>query len=337
VSKAAARAFTLIEILVVVSIIGLLVALVLPAVQSAREGARRLECTNRLKQIGLALNGHHASHSVYPAGTRAETYVFGNARTAARPFSAHPFLLAYAEQASVFNSMNVPAFPASGVRYPNAESSENGTALKLRLDLFLCPSDRTPRSYPGVNYPANLGAIPGWATDYRSGVNGGPFSGFETRRATDITDGLSNTAAFSERLIGGENPGSYDRRRDLWYAGGLGVTPTEVVVKVCAGLQSPNPDAYTDSGSLWIMSVLGTTTYNHITPPNWNGPDCVLNYASGSLIVVGDGTYTARSNHYGGVNVLLLDGSVRFVKNSINMTTWRAISTRADGDVAGEW
>lgn len=142
------RGFTLVELLVVISIIGIVVALTIPAVQASRESARRLECTNRLKQMGLALSAHHAQHGIYPSGSLANSIGSTGQPGYYAPFSAHVFLLPFLEQVPLYNSINIPPFPKET---PNAISLVNVTAIRTRVSVFLCPSDAPPSEWPGVN------------------------------------------------------------------------------------------------------------------------------------------------------------------------------------------
>ncbi len=316
------RAFTLIELLVVIAIIAILIGLLLPAVQKVREAAARIKCTNNLKQLGLAMHNYEGVYRAFPQGRNQYPKVV----------SAPARLLAYVEQANLQNLIDPEGTLAVG--------GQNDTAAKNRVGLLVCPSDPqngvVPGSaYFGTNYVACNGTGVTWdaagnVTGYLKIPDGnGVFAQVPTRIA-DITDGTSNTAAFSESLLGnGVTPSG---------------TPTDpqtarLVVLEVAGGNDPTP-ADCDGGSgtwnarrgeQWINGHYGNTLYNHYYPPNVRGKwDC----GNGSH---NKGLTAARSNHTGGVNLLLCDGSVRFVGNGVQLAAWRALATRSGGEVPGDF
>jgi prepilin-type N-terminal cleavage/methylation domain-containing protein/prepilin-type processing-associated H-X9-DG protein len=294
------RAFTLVELLVVIAIIGVLVALVLPAVQAAREAVRRASCLNNLRQLGLALHNYHD--------------VFGKFPGARDPFSPGPFstqahLLDYLEQANFSKAIDFSQPTSTGV---------NQTVANLVVKSFLCPSDPANGHVPGMTFGGcNLVANVG------TGVNGGDYVtgdgvfllnnpvGFR-----NLTDGSSSTAAFSESIIGdGQN---------------VALTPQRQAVQL-AGSSVPTAGACTAGpwigkrGDRWINGGYLSTAYNHFAAPNSATWDC--SNASNNF-----GLKTARSLHPGGVNVLTCDGSGRFVTGAIDITAWQAIATRDGGE-----
>lgn len=315
-------AFTLIELLVVIAIIGVLIGLLLPAIQKVREAANRIKCQNNLKQLGLAMHNYEGTYQVFPPGRNGYPKVV----------SAPARLLAYVEQAALQNLIDPDGTIAVG--------TQNENAVKNRVSLLVCPSDpsngQVPGSiYFGTNYVAcngtgvsfdSTGAITGFLTIAQGN---GTFAQTPVR-VMDIIDGTSNTAAFSESLIG---TGVV-----------IGGTPTDPItigraVLEVAGGGDPTP-ALCDAGTgtwnprrseQWINGHYGNTLYNHYYTPNQVGKwDC----GNGSH---NKGLTAARSAHSGGVNLVLVDGSVRFVSNSINLTTWRALSTRANGEINGDY
>jgi prepilin-type N-terminal cleavage/methylation domain-containing protein/prepilin-type processing-associated H-X9-DG protein len=311
------RGFTLVELLVVIAIIGLLIALLLPAVQAARESSRRANCLSNLKQLGVALHNHESAKKELPQGRNQWPMVV----------SAPARLLAYVEQGGLEELVDPNGTLAVG--------GQNDAACKNLVPLLVCPNDpvkgRVPGSdYFGTNYVACNGT--GVTVDsagvvtYLTIPNGnGTFSQKPTKIA-DILDGTSNTAAFSESLIGGGSPltaipthPEQIRLTVLEVPGGNDPTPASCD----SGAGTWNPRR----GEQWINGHFGNTPYNHYYTPNPLGKwDC------------GNGSHnkalsTARSNHPGGVNLLLCDGAVRFVRDTISLNIWRALSTRAGGEV----
>jgi prepilin-type N-terminal cleavage/methylation domain-containing protein/prepilin-type processing-associated H-X9-DG protein len=298
------QAFTLIELLVVIAIIGILVSLLLPAVQFARESARRVQCSNNLKQIGVSLNTFHDARRQFPPGRDSWP----------APFSTQAHLLPYQENANLQNLIDFTQPTSTGV---------NVQAATTRVPLFECPSDSSQGRVPGstfaaCNYVGNVG----------TGINNGDYvtgDGVFLLTTTvgfqDLIDGSSQTAAFSESLLGDGGFTQTDSRRQVVQLSGS--TPT------APGSCTSGP-YFGKRGDRWINGGYLATLYNHYFPPNAPDWDC-LNAANNF------GLKTARSNHRGGVTVLMCDGSVHFVANSIHLKTWRAIATRGGNDITGEF
>ena len=314
------NAFTLIELLVVIAIIAVLVGLLLPAVQKVREAAARMKCANNLKQLGLAMHNHESALGVFPQGRNGYPKVV----------SAPARLLAYVEQENLQRLIDPDGTLAVG--------GQNDAAGKNRVGLFVCPSDAgngviSGSPYFGTNYVACNGT--GLLTDSAGNTIGyakiaegnGVFAQIPTRTA-DIVDGLSNTAAFSESLMGngtaqpnGVAPAD-PRFLVLEVPGGNDTTPA-----ACDGMGGVwNPRR----GEQWINGHFGNTLYNHYYTPNASKWDC--GNASHNK-----GLTAARSMHTGGVNVLFADGSVHFIRDSIDLATWRGLSTRSGGEVLGNY
>jgi prepilin-type N-terminal cleavage/methylation domain-containing protein/prepilin-type processing-associated H-X9-DG protein len=297
-------AFTLIELLVVIAVIAILIGLLVPAVQKVREAAARIKCQNNLKQIGLALHNYHGATGTLPPG--------GDARL----FSAQTFLLPYLEQDNVFKTVNFAAAPTSA-----ANSAPAGDVLPV----FLCPSDpqnALPAGMAGNNYVWNYGSDLLFMSNSTHGVF---MFGNITIRLLDITDGTSNTAAFCERRKGDFNTAVITPQTDLMTPPGSPTTPDAAVV-VCNSFDATNPmyQWRSDYGAYWIQAY-HWTLYQHVNLPNTRG--CAFPPANCAM--------SANSGHTSGVNLLLCDGSVRFVHNSISMATWRALGTRDGNEVLG--
>jgi prepilin-type N-terminal cleavage/methylation domain-containing protein/prepilin-type processing-associated H-X9-DG protein len=339
IRKRSSRAFTLIELLVVVAIVGITASLVLPAVQSARESARRVECANRLKQIGLALHSHLASHGIFPPGMRPDSEQPKGNPVALGPLSPHYALLPYLEQVPLFNSINVVVARTPDGRNPLSSGPNNATAAHTRLSAFLCPSDPAVMA-PGCNFRACVGSFP-YEFDHSAGHaaapgGGGAFPAFARLSAGDFQDGLAMTAGFSERLTGSGSSQGRDRRRDIWFSGisdVASVVDSDLLLSTCGQSSGQAVETWGLGGERWIDASYSQTLYNHVAPPNWLGMDC-----SAALPLSDPGNIpgiasTARSFHPGGVHVLFMDGHVSNVKNAVTLSVWRALGTRAGAEV----
>ncbi|MBI3468202.1 MAG: DUF1559 domain-containing protein [Planctomycetes bacterium] len=335
--------FTLIELLVVIAIIAILIALLLPAVQMAREAARRTQCRNNLKQIGLALHNYHSTHHVLPFGKGLDYRSVLPGIPVYPRWSAHAMILPGLEQEVIYNQINFsfpPETPGMGgvVNFMPAYQNPNrvnATPCRVPLEVFLCPSDLSTTGasldWPGQNnYPANQG---GWLCD-RSDAPGGPLDNSPNEvqtgvlyylsrvRMADIVDGTSHTAMFSEKIRGRADP---DPKSDMFIIPHQ--TSFDATYQTCTNINASTAVPLTSKwGWSWVMGENCCTLYNHVSPPNTNTcggtgfPGTMTNMAM---------QVPPSSRHPGGVNVLMCDGAVRSVADKVDLDVWRAIGTRA--------
>ncbi len=349
--------FTLIELLVVIAIIAVLIALLLPAVQAAREAARRAQCTNNLKQIGLALHNYHSGFDTFPPGSSLNMSDPTGAKTGGYPWlnwndwSCQALMLGFVEQSALYNAANFNWAVWHSGRTPIGYYS-NLTVFNTKVNAFLCPSDGDAGNPNTNSYFACIG--PNTQSNNVSSVNKfgqvsgqgtpGIFSYTFSRGIRDVTDGTSNTIAFAEALVS-PSGGKVIRKTGMdgvaapsgseEYNVQANPTAAFALISVCdqawngqiKGATFPNA-----IGTRWSMGVNGWTMFNTILTPNqkpWSA--CRVGCAGCGI----DNTHimSATSYHPGGVNCCMADGHVMFIKNSIAQQMWWALGTRAGGEV----
>lgn len=324
---------TLIELLVALGILALLVALVLPAVQYARESARCAACLHHLHQIGVALTNYQNTHGFYPAVNAGSEQIDGQQVSGSR-FSPLVRMLPQLELAELFNTVNF------SFRYPDRADAlaANFTTMSAQIRLFLCPSDTVAvRGFGRVNYRFNHGPTP-WMAPGRPGSWDGAFTVHQFYQPRDFPDGLSNTIGASERVQGDWITGAFSAGdyllTDTGEVGrGTDYDFVDEAVAICAAAPPTLPEE-SRSGESWFFSGFHFSSYNHCTTPNSSFPDCSFLPLKEPLHerALKSGVFTARSRHPGGVNCLFMDASARFLGDSVHLASWRALGTRQRGD-----
>jgi prepilin-type processing-associated H-X9-DG protein len=318
------KALTIVETLVTLSVISLLAALLLPAVQAARESARRGQCLNNLREIVVACAAHESARQAFPY---TSVNYLGSDKIVHPACSPHERLLPYLEQGPVYGQIDFGDLPLDISTDPPS-SMNNGRLVPLALGVFRCPTDS---GLPGGNnYRACMGFGPGIFTAAETSVctdagnASGAFVNSRSVTPAEFLDGLSATVMFSERVMGSR--GAY--RPFLDYRVYLGnICSVNDAMGICSSLAVGPTDS--NGGSTWLFGGWRQTWYNHVLTPNSRIPDC----NSGPLSSGGgNGAYTARSYHPGGVNSAMADGSARFVSEDVDILVWRAISTRRGGE-----
>ncbi|QEH35152.1 Type II secretion system protein G precursor [Aquisphaera giovannonii] len=350
--------FTLIELLVVIAIIAVLIALLLPAVQSAREAARRAQCVNNLKQIGLALHNYHTTSNSFPMGVSATINPLNGSNPCIQwmGWSAQGLMLSYIEAGPLYNAINFTMDPINSPTWPY-----NTTVTTARLAAFLCPSDPLAGKQYTNNYHACVGttATADWGTDGNrcTGKDStGLFSYINTYGLTDCQDGSSNTVAFSEAVVGnGSNQkknyasgtnlpdGAQGGIQDAWSLVPTGQQAPGTFVSVlqtCTArfLQATDGNGLSNSrGRFWAWGSDGETMFNTLVPPSSNQYQwSACRFGCGGCgWDSSDHSHISNANSYhpGGANVCFADGSVKFVKSTISMQTWWSLGTKANGEV----
>ena len=317
--------FTLIELLVVIAIIGILIALLLPAVQSAREAARRAQCTNNLKQIGLALHNYLSVNNTFPPVVVLPRY-----RTT-QPWSGLTRILPFLEQGNLYDAINWNR---------DFEFTVSPTLAAVRVAAFLCPSEVNDQARPTPTltyYPNNYCFNQGTWFVYdppSDRVGDGAFVPNRAFGPSAMRDGLSNTLGMTEAKA--YQPNYWDSRNPSTLGVPAPLNPAGLAAYLGGTFDSNGHTEWVE-GDVHEVGVTTTFTPNTRVMATVNGLPVDVD-----LITMRDGesttlpTYaavTARSYHPGGVTAMLLDGSVRFFKETVNLRVWRGLGTRAGGEV----
>jgi prepilin-type N-terminal cleavage/methylation domain-containing protein/prepilin-type processing-associated H-X9-DG protein len=356
-SSRSSRGFTLIELLVVIAIIAVLIALLLPAVQAAREAARRSQCVNNLKQIGLALHNYHGVNNVFPMGSGSGVQNL-NSYNSKHNWSIHAAMLPQMEQTPIYNAINFNMGTDSGAG--SLAYAVNSTVLTTQIKSFLCPSDPNSSSVEVTGLATANNCYFGCIGDTTDTLQGnavgvpslaavqytGLFAFQQSKSISNILDGTSNSVAFAESTVGsatatwgqrliGLNSVSSIPAAALQMNAFSNPTGVQSGIAACnaawpvAGLGKIDAQR----GDSWAIGGMAMTLFNTVVPPNGSNNQWAYCGSNNS------GTMANFSNsdsyHTGGVNVLVADGHVQFVKNSVNLTTWWALGTVAGGEVIG--
>lgn len=353
------RGFTLIELLVVVAIIAVLIALLLPAVQAAREAARRSQCVNNLKQLGLAAHNYLSANQVFPLG---DMYPAGSSGTGARgeqgngvtdwSYGWSLMMAPNLEQQALYNAFNT-VFAWDD---PSGKNVVNSTVFYTQIASLLCPSEsakqRPQPPQATMNYVGNWGG-PGSIKTFTGMIIDNPWGDLTNAAGTfaigteSVTDGVSNTAMFSERLVGlAGNPvvhpdSSSDAKRGIFPAG-VAVTinvgnpaTSQALLAACKSLPITTNSTYSSLfGFNWTLAWpwrYAPNRYNHVGTPNTLS--CTASNSFDPNWGSAQDSLPPTSNHSGGVNVCMGDGSVKFIKDTVNVQTWWALGSRDCGEV----
>lgn len=357
------RAFTLIELLVVIAIIAILIALLLPAVQQAREAARRTQCKNNLKQLGLAMHNYADAFGMFPPGRIVYVSATDDKTSGANSnattglgncFSGFAQLLPHLDQAPLYNSINF---------YSGPDTAPNNAVSDIQPTVFLCPSDFAKPTLPqGTGFVGLTNYVMNTGTTFAVSPNnpaGNPITGifFENSsvRLRDIIDGSSNTVCLSEQVtsvLGDPTATAVSASASGTWTGGTPSTGFALTTGNNNSSSGPELVNYPGDcvsgntlqltrGNRLLYGAPGHTMYNHIRGPNDSGIDCrgglphsPRNYYWWSRL---SHNVASHSRHSGGVQSLFTDGHVQFFSSNISVAVWQGLGSRNGGEVLGDF
>jgi prepilin-type N-terminal cleavage/methylation domain-containing protein/prepilin-type processing-associated H-X9-DG protein len=316
--RAKRRGFTLVELLVVIAIIGILIALLLPAVQAAREAARRSQCTNNMKQLALAFHNYHDTHKTFPS------FQYHNpAWSSWRGHGPFSMILPYIEQNATYDLIDF------NVEW---DHGNNRAARDVHINAFSCPSDGPypDTRYGGINYGINGGSHADFYGQWTAA------NGFLVRRRessfASMRDGTSNMVMLGEFLKGDNTGGTRTPLRDV--TNGLTIAnwrfPSQADLEAAGVACDANSYQQSNAGRDYGAGFLGFTLVNTVAPPNWDHISCCAGGGFG-YACDRDGIFPVRSFHPGGGNIAMGDGSVRFATETVDLQVWQYIGARDDG------
>lgn len=350
--KRVSKGFTLVELLVVIAIIGILVGLLLPAVQAAREAARRMQCSNNMKQLGLAVHNYESAFKTCGRlATRGAT-TWGQ-DSSWNGFSPHCGILPYIEQGALFTQIyfldttnDDSRYPHYVYRPPTWSPMRNrvapGTTMPIgviggtRIPSFQCPSDSAyaDREWSGNNnYGWSSGSTGGW--NGSAGERNGFYDRFKDTAFADIKDGLSNTIMIAEFVKGDADNGRFTRAGDFATVARSGQPFgfwTQAQLDAYALATASGAGQNSEAGNFWMAPGHYNTAINTLAPPNWRGNSA--SWDTGCMGCQGDhdGVFPSRSNHTGGSMHTMGDGSVQFISSSTDIVTYQALGSATRGD-----
>jgi prepilin-type N-terminal cleavage/methylation domain-containing protein/prepilin-type processing-associated H-X9-DG protein len=337
--------FTLVELLVVIAIIGVMVGLLLPAVQAAREAARRMSCSNNLKQLALAFHNYHDTFVKLPRGASAYNGLDHNGAPVNTQgnwhgYSPHTMVLPFIEQRTIYDQFTFTQVHHHNAIVPPSTIAPIQLGQNSRIAGFLCPSDA---DFPAAaqrgnnNYPVSFGSTTHWGGT--AALQTGFFVTTRDRNFKDITDGLSNSIMLGE-INKGDNDTNFFNIKTDWVRSQpfpFGNPASGATFRLVDGVASPTQaeleqygqqclggigSHHSITGIRWLSPGYYTTAFNTLAPPNWRFPSCFS--CTGCGMGDGNGVFPARSRHPGGAQFAMGDGSVRFITDSVNLIVFQS-------------
>jgi prepilin-type N-terminal cleavage/methylation domain-containing protein len=327
--------FTLVELLVVIAIIGILVALLLPAIQAAREASRRSSCSNNMKQLGISFQNYHDTFKLLPRFTYRGTQN-GTTYNTWEGYSAHTMLLPYVEQKALFDDYTTAyQTPGNDLRWYNFAPA---SIRRTPLSAYRCPSDPSLKfgaETGNCNYQVCVGST---YQCWSQGLQNGVFSRDRETAFADIIDGTSNTILMGEGLTGDNDGATYrpsDVVRGIAYSGAANFASASDLATYGAACLAGTGNHHSHAGRDWMAPMPTQSVFNTLATPNWQFPTC--QNCTGCGWMDSDGVFPSRSRHPGGTMHALVDGSTRFISDGVNLQTYQALGSKANGETIGQY